>query len=359
MVKILFIDDEKHLRLNVSEILTLEGYDVITANDGLEGLAKAINTEPDLILCDLMMPNLDGYSVLSELKKTDLNEIPFIFLTAKSDHSDTRKGMELGADDYITKPFTREELVNSIKTRLDKRIKSKRLLKSKIEEDRLNLVNHFNGADIRTSLNIILGMSSVLYNSNDNNLGEDSNKMLTYIINSGWNIVRFMNNFYYNEILNKDEITPEFKSIQAYKAKSSIEVIAKKLTLEYARSKDLTLSIEDVEVPIDEQLFNYITEELLYNAFKFTQKGNPVLVKAYEKENLFFLEVNDFGVGFSATADQIQPFKKFSSKSDAPCSGLGLSNVKRITEKMGGTFKLDTKPNEGSSILISFNKFKK
>ena len=111
MIKILLIDDEKQLRSNVSEMLTLEGYEVITANDGLEGLAKAINEYPDLILCDLMMPRIDGYSVLNELRKTNLSETPFIFLSAKSDRADVRKGMDLGAEDYLIKPFSRLELL--------------------------------------------------------------------------------------------------------------------------------------------------------------------------------------------------------------------------------------------------------
>jgi DNA-binding response OmpR family regulator len=121
MQKILLIEDNDEIRENMAEILDLAGYEVFTAADGKEGVKTAMVQIPDLILCDIMMPVLDGYGVLHMLQKHEaLEHVPFIFLTAKSERLEIRKGMELGADDYITKPFDGTELLNAIAGRLKK-----------------------------------------------------------------------------------------------------------------------------------------------------------------------------------------------------------------------------------------------
>ncbi len=121
MKKILLIEDNNEIRENTAEILELDGYKVITAENGKTGVELALKETPDLIICDIMMPVLDGYGVLHLLSKHAHTEsIPFIFLTAKADRGDYRKGMEMGADDYITKPFEDVELLNAIESRFKK-----------------------------------------------------------------------------------------------------------------------------------------------------------------------------------------------------------------------------------------------
>ncbi|WP_370391683.1 response regulator [uncultured Winogradskyella sp.] len=121
MTKILIIEDDIVLRDNTAELLELSDFDVIKASNGKEGLKLAKTQMPDIIVCDIMMPQMDGYEVLEELaKNTKTKYIPFIFLSAKTEHQDIRKGMNMGADDYITKPFTEDELISAIKSRLAK-----------------------------------------------------------------------------------------------------------------------------------------------------------------------------------------------------------------------------------------------
>jgi CRP/FNR family transcriptional regulator, polysaccharide utilization system transcription regulator len=121
MKKILLVEDNTEVRENTAEILELAGYDVLTAENGKVGVEKAVKESPDLIICDIMMPVLDGYGTLHMLSKNDKTaHIPFIFLTAKAERSDMRKGMEMGADDYITKPFDDIELLNAIESRFKK-----------------------------------------------------------------------------------------------------------------------------------------------------------------------------------------------------------------------------------------------
>lgn len=121
MKTILVIEDNKDVRENTAEILEMASYKVLQAENGKQGVEMAQNTRPDLIICDIMMPVLDGYGVIHLLNKNqDTASIPFIFLTAKSERTDIRKGMEMGADDYISKPFDDIELLNAVESRLKK-----------------------------------------------------------------------------------------------------------------------------------------------------------------------------------------------------------------------------------------------
>ena len=137
--KILLIEDNKGMRENTAEILELSNYKVFSAKNGKEGVELAQKEKPDLIICDIMMPVLDGYGVLHMLSKNPGTvNIPFVFLTAKAERSDFRKGMEMGADDYLTKPFDDMELLKAVESRL----KKSELLKKEFTKD-MNGLNEF------------------------------------------------------------------------------------------------------------------------------------------------------------------------------------------------------------------------
>ena len=119
MGKVLLIEDDSVLRENTAELLELSEYEVITASNGKKGVKAAKTHLPNVIVCDIMMPELDGYGVLEKLSKEESTmHIPFIFLSAKTEKEDIRKGMNLGADDYLTKPFEENDLINAIESRL-------------------------------------------------------------------------------------------------------------------------------------------------------------------------------------------------------------------------------------------------
>jgi len=123
MKRILLIEDDNVLRENTAELLELAQYEVLTASDGKKGIELARESPPDLIVCDIMMPEMDGYQVLETLSADQHTQrIPFIFLSAKTERKDVRKGMELGADDYITKPFEESELIGAIESRMARTI---------------------------------------------------------------------------------------------------------------------------------------------------------------------------------------------------------------------------------------------
>ncbi|WP_103069410.1 response regulator [Aquimarina sediminis] len=148
MKTILLIEDDTALRENTAELLELSDYKVITSPNGKLGIAKAKEEKPDIIVCDIMMPEVDGYGVLETLSfDPNTNHIPFIFLSAKTEHKEIRKGMDLGADDYLTKPFEEDELLSAIESRLAKAAILSKLIKeqessaSQISEDSSGLRN--------------------------------------------------------------------------------------------------------------------------------------------------------------------------------------------------------------------------
>ncbi len=152
--KIVLIEDNKAVRENTEEILQLAGYDVVSAPNGKKGVELVQHETPDIVICDIMMPELDGYGVLHLLNKNPkTSAIPFIFLTAKADRTDQRKGMEMGADDYITKPFDDIELLNAIEIRL----KKNELLKSQLATNAQGVNDFFSQAKGNSAIDLTKG----------------------------------------------------------------------------------------------------------------------------------------------------------------------------------------------------------
>jgi CRP-like cAMP-binding protein/CheY-like chemotaxis protein len=183
MKKILLIEDNKDVRENTAEILTLARYAVITAVNGKEGVELAQKEKPDLIICDIMMPVLDGHGVLHLLSKNEeLAGIPFIFLTAKAERSDLRKGMEMGADDYLTKPFDDVELLSAIESRL----KKNEILKKEFAKNIEGINDFLNEAKGIESLKKLSEDREVrLYKKKDDIYREGSYPKGIYFINKG------------------------------------------------------------------------------------------------------------------------------------------------------------------------------
>jgi len=148
MSTVLVIEDTSEVRHDIVEILSFEGYDVVGAADGVSGVRLARERRPDLVICDIMMPELDGYGVLEELRRgSSTSTIPFIFLTAKSAREDMRKGMVMGADDYITKPFTADELIDAVRARIEQRETLTSRLLDELRSDRPETALQETGAE--------------------------------------------------------------------------------------------------------------------------------------------------------------------------------------------------------------------
>lgn len=181
--KILLIEDNPEVRENTQEILELSDYNVHTAVNGKEGVEIALNEIPDLIICDIMMPVMDGYEVIDVLSRNNKTSlIPFIFLTAKAERGDFRKGMELGADDYLTKPFDDKELLNAVESRLNK----SDLMKKNFSKDITGLEEFINAAKGMEALKQISDERELVnYKKKDIIYHEGAYPRGIYFINSG------------------------------------------------------------------------------------------------------------------------------------------------------------------------------
>ncbi|MEL6134525.1 MAG: response regulator, partial [Bacteroidota bacterium] len=170
---ILVIEDEPHLRATIKDVLSFDGYKVITAQNGKVGVEKAVEYMPDLIVCDIMMPEKDGYQVIQEVREIpDLDMVPFIFLSAKYSPSDLRKGMNLMADDYLVKPFRNKDLLEVVETRLNKIQNLKKSfdnINDKLRERRRQLREYsfITSHHIRGPLCNILGLVDIMQDQPD------------------------------------------------------------------------------------------------------------------------------------------------------------------------------------------------
>lgn len=195
MKTILIIEDQPDVRENIDAILELEGYQVMVAEDGEMGVEMAKCHHPDLILCDVMMPKLDGFGVVQALRQDSTTAtIPLIFLTAKADRLSLRHGMDLGADDYLTKPFTLDELINAVTARLTKQNLIQKDVNQELDKLRSNITRSL-PHELLTPLNGILGMSDLLSNYYDTMDADEVQSCLADIKLSGQRLYRLIQNF--------------------------------------------------------------------------------------------------------------------------------------------------------------------
>ncbi|MCY7381007.1 MAG: response regulator [Microcoleus sp. CAN_BIN18] len=359
MTKILVIEDEESIRENILELLEAENFQGIGATNGKIGIKMAIAQIPDLILCDMMMPEIDGHGVLKALRSEPLTAtIPFIFLTAKAEKSDIRTGMELGADDYITKPCTPQELLKAIAIRLEKHKTISKQSQKTLDELRTNISMSL-PHELRTPLNAILGFSELIMSEYQVFEESDILDMIGQINTSGHRLYRLIQNFLlYAELemaATNPELLLEMRNSQFSCVKSLLTQKAQQQAKLVNRTDDLQLNLHDSSVAMDSIKLTKIVEELLDNAFKFSLEGTPVLLSTLVENQTFIISVKDQGRGM--TADQIahlEAYRQFDRKIyQQPGLGLGLAIVQRLAELHGGEFKIESLPHYETIVCVS------
>ena len=359
MAKILVIEDEESIRENILDLLEAENFEGIGAINGQVGIKLANEQIPDLILCDMMMPEVDGHGVLKALRSEPLTAtIPFIFLTAKADKSDIRTGMELGADDYITKPCTPQELLKAIAIRLEKQKTISRQSQKTLDELRTNISMSL-PHELRTPLNAILGFSELILSEYQVLEESDILEMIGQIQTSGHRLYRLIQNFLlYAELeiaATNPELLKEMRNSEFSCVKSLLTQKARQQAKHANRVDDLQLNLHDSSVAIDSVRLAKIVEELLDNAFKFSLEGTPVVLSTVVENQTFILSVKDQGRGM--TADQIaqlEAYRQFDRKLYQQAGlGLGLAIVQRLAELHGGKFKIQSLPQQETIVCVS------
>lgn len=359
MAKILVIEDEESIRENILDLLEAENFEGIGAINGKVGIKLANEQIPDLILCDMMMPEVDGHGVLKALRSEPLTAtIPFIFLTAKADKSDIRTGMEQGADDYITKPCTPQELLKAIAIRLEKQKTISRQSQKTLDELRTNISMSL-PHELRTPLNAIMGFSELILSEYQVLKESDILEMIGQIQTSGHRLYRLIQNFLlYAELeiaATNPELLKEMRNSEFSCVKSLLTQKARQQAKHANRTDDLQLNLHDSSVAIDSVRLAKIVEELLDNAFKFSLEGTPVVLSTLVENQTFILSVKDQGRGM--TADQIaqlEAYRQFDRKIYQQAGlGLGLAIVQRLAELHGGKFKIESLPQQETIVCVS------
>ena len=359
MAKILVIEDEESIRENILDLLEAENFEGIGAINGKVGIKLANEQIPDLILCDMMMPEVDGHGVLKALRSEPLTAtIPFIFLTAKADKSDIRTGMELGADDYITKPCTPQELLKAVAIRLEKQKTISRQSQKTLDELRTNISMSL-PHELRTPLNAIMGFSELILSEYQVLEESDILEMIGQIQTSGHRLYRLIQNFLlYAELeiaATNPELLKEMRNSEFSCVKSLLTQKARQQAKHANRVDDLQLNLHDSSVAIDSVRLAKIVEELLDNAFKFSLEGTPVVLSTLVENQTFILSVKDQGRGM--TADQIaqlEAYRQFDRKIYQQAGlGLGLAIVQRLAELHGGKFKIESLPQQETIVCVS------
>lgn len=320
-VRLLIIEDEQGIRENIQELLEAKGYTVRTAANGKQGVLEAIDFRPTLIVCDIMMPKMDGFKVLEYVRKTAIiQNTPFIFLTAKIDKNDIRHGMELGADDYITKPFTAKELVKAIETRLKRheRVVGE-YTKVKHELDTTVFATYYH--EFNTPLHGILGGLNLLINARDSFTDKQIHDLLLSILKSGLRLNHSLANLMLFEEIKRAEVYTELLSMFSngiargnwtQKVKSELHTMTKEI---YGRIADLSVDLEECDIRMNAEYLLRVILELTDNAFKFSKANSPVQIKGRRDGDDYIIEVVDYGRGFVLESlDEIAPFKQFNRK---------------------------------------------
>ncbi len=358
MAKILVIEDEAAIRENILDLLEAENFVSLGAANGKVGIKIAIEQMPDLILCDMMMPEIDGHGVLKALRAEPLTAtIPFIFLTAKSEKTDIRLGMELGADDYITKPCTHQELLKAVAIRLEKHKAISSHSQKKLENLRCNISTSL-PHELRTPLNAIIGFSELILSEYKVFEESDILEMIGHIQSSGHRLYRLIQNFLLYTDLEIAATNPELIKEMRNSKFSCVESLLSEKARQQAklanRTDDLKLSLQNLSVAIDSIKLTKVLEELLDNAFKFSEEGTPIFVSVWVENQSFMLSVKDQGRGMtSEQISQLEAYIQFDRQLYQQAGlGLGLAIVKRIAELHGGNLKIESSPNESTIVSV-------
>jgi signal transduction histidine kinase len=362
MKRILVIDDEVWLREMVHIALAQQGYDVLEAENGAVGIEKARKELPDLILCDVNMEKVDGYLTLSALRNEPTTAaIPFILMTGLADNAGMRHGMELGADDYLPKPFSIEALYAAVEARLKKAQALRQEAEKKLADLRDN-ISMMLPHELRTPLNGILAYGEILAAEAGTLPAQEIAEMGQVIHDSGKRLERLIENFLiYAQI---ELLGADAQKINALRQKQThfpaklIEEHALEQARAANRAEDLLLELEDQPLPISEDYLAKIVDELVQNAFKFSDSGKRVSVTLSGSPNGVLLSVTDQGRGFSTDhITKVGAYMQFDRKiQEQQGLGLGLVIARRLTELHGGTLSLQSERGAATTVAVRLPK---
>ncbi len=353
MKTIIIVEDEKDLRSNLEEMLESAGYNVLSAINGIEALEFTARIEPDLILSDIRMPNMDGIELLKTLQENSSTaNIPFIFLTAKVEMSDLREGMTLGADDYLMKPYKIDDVLSAVNSRLRKK------------ENYLKTVNDFKKMlsrkiphELQTPLVGILGYSDIITNDLDSLSKEEIKTMAENISTSGLRLQRRISKFTtYMDIISlidkKDVMNNHENNCDIDSVFTQIQL--KNITSRIDRRADIVFDRDSAILKIKDKHLECLLNELVENALKFSEPGTPIEIIGRSVGEVYKIQITDFGHGMGELdTRRIDLFNQNGFEYEiAEGLGIGLVIVKKIVELYNGKMNIESEPEVYTCLKI-------
>jgi len=353
---ILVIDDDPATRSTLGAVLRTAGHQTHEAHDGATGIERAQTLLPDVIICDVTMPGIDGYDVLRALKRNLATAaIPFIFLSGHLDEDYVRQGMGLGADDYISKPFLPEQLFASIRARMERQ----RIATAKLEQLRGSLVRAV-PTEFFTPLNAVLGFSMLLLDNLRSGMEinrDDLEDSLTGIHEAGEQLFRIASNYVlFTQLSTQDGLVPPPAAVLAPEAwEPAVASAVRKHAMQRHRMKDLHYSFAPCPLRIRQDHLEKLLIELLDNAIKFSRAGEWVSVTGVVANDRYVLRVADHGRGMSeeqiaAAAPMVQFDRQQLVQSGV---GLGLQIARLLARRYEGELRMQRNPGTGLTVEVS------
>ncbi|TSA35423.1 MAG: hybrid sensor histidine kinase/response regulator [Verrucomicrobiaceae bacterium] len=348
MPAIVLIEDSLPLQKNIELLLSANGYDVDSFTSGEPALEKIATSPPDLILCDIVLPGMDGYQVLHRVREmvTGL-EIPFVFLSALAEKDHVRRGMDLGADDYITKPFTTAGLLAAVQARLERSTDLRGVVEHEFrqyQKQKLLSLPH----ELRTPLNGIAGGISLLREETEKH-DHKIHDLFAIVESSAERLEKTLLKYLLFLELKCGQISlcDRRKDVDAGLVVASV---ATRQAREAGRENDLRLHTQEVLVPCADCLDNVVAE-VVSNAFKFSEAGSRVEVRMTTDDGRVCVTCRDHGYGMTAEEiAAIAPFVQFHRKErEQQGLGLGLAICMELIKCEGCELKL--RPADGAGLV--------
>lgn len=359
MTRVLVIDDEDAIRQMIVYTLKKDGFDAFGTPSSVEGIELARKQLPDLIVCDVRMELVNGYQMLTAIRNDPITaSIPFILITADQSRSGMRQGMELGADDYLGKPFTSAELIGAVNARLQKHRALFQQAESKLEQLRTQLSTAL-PHELHTPLNGILGYADILRKQFAELDPIEVSQMAERIYKNGKRLHRLVENFLIYaqlEVLKADTQTVEsLRKSHMSDVGKLMDTMARQKAYESSRSNDLELHVSEASLAISPDYFSKIFEEVFDNALRYSKKGSRIQVRTEIHGSEFLLHIKDHGRGM--TAEQMQnigAYTQFERKIyEQQGSGLGMTVAKRLAELHAGTLRVESEYGSGTSVTVT------
>lgn len=357
MPKILAIEDNEAVREELADILRFEGYEVVEAENGRHGLEMLREAKPDLILCDLMMPEMDGYEMLRHVRAdARLATMPFVCLTARAERADMRRAMETGADDYVIKPFTAEELVAAVRAGLEKRVRVEQESDEKLTDLRQRIASSL-PHELRTPLGSIVGFAELLMDPATAARADEVVDAARRIQGAARRLRRLVENFLLFaelELLATSMNRRVTRMRQSSPVGSIVAQISRNVAEEANRLGDLAVDVHAASICVGPTYLRKLVEELVDNACKFSKPGTPIRVASSTRGDDWVLCVSDRGRGMTrqqiASVEAYVQFDRLVHEQQGV--GLGLGIARRLVNLCDGVLTIDSEPGQGTTVKV-------